>query len=606
MVARAPEDRGSARKPERDGAADTAAAGSADAFDADAPNDENGDGDMPARNDDDEDSTGPPQARKGSSSRSIGASVASLAAALGVTTVKPRLVPVDGSLDRRRAESFPAAWANQELADAADEALAVATGSPTAGGAAANAAGRGGGASGGGKPMAEPLPALPDSPEQGFDVMSAMVEADLDGGADGLGCAADARQRRASGLLLPGLRTGMRRPVQQAGGSQGSVGSLLVGFGGAGSAARPAARVGAAPGSRPGGPAPAPERTAEAPGHALAADSEGGLPGAPGAHASPAAAAASSAAANERPAAGGSGVSARPARRLISRASVAHLVRIGVTGAELRARTRTAALTVRDGPAGAVDSAAPRRGHAGSGAPLLIPSVLGRIGVQQPRQPTSVIVTDASGRPWLCRAKMTASPRPDTPLRRCRPNLRIDQDLIVEPYGEEDDEERWPDEFQDRPKPENEPEWDADAGASSASPAEEQQPESGQQPEQDDADAAAAADDACGGAEGTGDAAADDAAADDASGGVEDTGDAAVEDAAADDSDGGAAGVGDGEAASMDAATDPCDSMGFYEFAAPDIPSAVAEGRQWLRDRIEATVSSPPPVKAGAATPGEA
>ncbi|KAA0175449.1 hypothetical protein FNF27_03149 [Cafeteria roenbergensis] len=447
MVARAPEDRGSARKPERDGAADTAAAGSADAFDADAPNDENGDGDMPARNDDDEDSTGPPQARKGSSSRSIGASVASLAAALGVTTVKPRLVPVDGSLDRRRAESFPAAWANQELADAADEALAVATGSPTAGGAAANAAGRGGGASGGGKPMAEPLPALPDSPEQGFDVMSAMVEADLDGGADGL---------------------------------------------------------------------------------------------------------------------------------------------------------------VRDGPAGAVDSAAPRRGHAGSGAPLLIPSVLGRIGVQQPRQPTSVIVTDASGRPWLCRAKMTASPRPDTPLRRCRPNLRIDQDLIVEPYGEEDDEERWPDEFQDRPKPENEPEWDADAGASSASPAEEQQPESGQQPEQDDADAAAAADDACGGAEGTGDAAADDAAADDASGGVEDTGDAAVEDAAADDSDGGAAGVGDGEAASMDAATDPCDSMGFYEFAAPDIPSAVAEGRQWLRDRIEATVSSPPPVKAGAATPGEA
>ncbi|KAA0162288.1 hypothetical protein FNF31_03330 [Cafeteria roenbergensis] len=299
MVARAPEDRGSARKPERDGAADTAAAGSADAFDADAPNDENGDGDMPARNDDDEDSTGPPQARKGSSSRSIGASVASLAAALGVTTVKPRLVPVDGSLDRRRAESFPAAWANQELADAADEALAAATGSPTAGGAAANAAGRGGGASGGGKPMAEPLPALPDSPEQGFD---------------------------------------------------------------------------------------------------------------------------------------------------------------------------------------------------------------------QPRQPTSVIVTDASGRPWLCRAKMTASPRPDTPLRRCRPNLRIDQDLIVEPYGEEDDEERWPDEFQDRPKPEKEPEWDADAGASAASPAEEQQPESGQQPEQDDAYAAAAADDASGGAEGTGgDAAADDA-----------------------------------------------------------------------------------------------
>ncbi|KAA0169753.1 hypothetical protein FNF28_01872 [Cafeteria roenbergensis] len=125
---------------------------------------------------------------------------------------------------------------------------------------------------------------------------------------------------------------------------------------------------------------------------------------------------------------------------------------------------------------------------------------------------------------------MTASPRPDTPLRRCRPNLRIDQDLIVEPYGEEDDEERWPDEFQDRPKPEKEPEWDADAGASAASPAEEQQPESGQQPEQDDAYAAAAADDA----------------------------------------------------------------------------SGVAEGRQWLRDRIEATVSSPPPVKAGAATPGEA
>ncbi|KAA0148195.1 hypothetical protein FNF29_06854 [Cafeteria roenbergensis] len=221
---------------------------------------------------------------------------------------------------------------------------------------------------------------------------------------------------------------------------------------------------------------------------------------------------------------------------------------------------------------------------------------------------------------------MTASPRPDTPLRRCRPNLRIDQDLIVEPYGEEDDEERWPDEFQDRPKPEKEPEWDADAGASAASPAEEQQPESGQQPEQDDADAAAAADDASrgaegtgdatvedaaaddasGGAEGTGDATVEDAAADDASGGAEDTGDAAVEDAAADDSDGGAAGVGDGEAASMDAATDPCDSMGFYEFAAPDIPSAVAEGRQWLRDRIEATVSSPPPVKAGAATPGEA